>query len=210
MKSDETVEKRVILIGPYLSGKTTLLHRLMGDYSFVSIDQTICFDDRKSNLSHNNNQYPVRLYDTPGIERYRMLLEKHLIQYLIHGDLILLLFREDTMKEAIEVFYPLYTKHQIETGKLIFVENGVKEENHCILTERQKRLYLDNFKQFDEDYIQIDCNTIYNIDKLKELIASHLYDYKNYIIRRRRKDIIGNFSIILKTQKNMKINNSCV
>ena len=121
----------------------------------------------------------------------------------------MLLFREDTMKEAIEVFYPLYTKHQIETGKLIFVENGVKEENHCILTERQKRLYLDNFKQFDEDYIQIDCNTIYNIDKLKELIASHLYDYKNYIIRR-RKDIIGNFSIILKTQKNMKINNSCV
>ena len=208
MKSDETVEKRekrVILIGPYQSGKTTLLHRLMGDYSFVSIDQTICFDDRKSNLSHNNNQYPVRLYDTPGRERYMMLLKN----YLIHGDLILLLFREDTMKEAIEVFYPLYTKHQIGTGKLIFVENGVKEENHCILTERQKRLYLDNFKQFDEDYIQIDCNTIYNIDKLKELIASHLYDYKNYIIRR-RKDIIGNFSIILKTQKNMKINNSCV
>ena len=209
MKSDETVEKRVILIGPYLSGKTTLLHRLMGDYSFVSMCQTICFYDRKSNLSHNNNQYPVRLYDTPGGERYMMLLEKHLIQYLIHADLILLLFREDTMKEAIEVFYPLYTKHQIETGKLIFVENGVKEENHCILTERQKRLYLDNFKQIDEDYIQIDCNTIYNIDKLKELIASHLYDYKNYIIRR-RKDIIGNFSIILKKQKNMKINNSCV
>ena len=206
MKSDETVEKRVILIGPYQSGKTTLLHRLMGDYSFVSryiLD--VGFYDRKSNLSHNNNQYPVRLYDTPGRERYMRLLEK----YLIHGDLILLLFREDTMKEAIEVFYPLYTKHQIETGKLIFVENGVKEENHCILTERQKRLYLDNFKQFDEDYIQIDCNTIYNIDKLKELIASHLYD-KNYIIRRRRKDIIGNFSIILKTQKNMKINNSCV
>ena len=206
MKSDETVEKRVILIGPYLSGKTTLLHRLMGDYSFVSRYQTICFDDRKSNLSHNNNQYPVGLYDTPGRQIYRMLVE----EYLIHVDLILLLFREDTMKEAIEVFYPLYTKHQIETGKLIFVENGVKEENHCILTERQKRLYLDNFKQFDEDYIQIDCNTIYNIDKLKELIASHLYDYKNYIIRRRRKDIIGNFSIILKTQKNMKINNSCV
>ena len=207
MKSDETVEKRVILIGPYQSGKTTLLHRLMGDYSFVSryiLD--VGFYDRKSNLSHNNNQYPVRLYDTPGRERYMRLLEK----YLIHGDLILLLFREDTMKEAIEVFYPLYTKHKIETGKLIFVENGVKEENHCILTERQKRLYLDNFKQFDEDYIQIDCNTIYNIDKLKELIASHLYDYKNYIIRRRRKDIIGNFSIILKTQKNMKINNSCV
>ena len=207
MKSDETVEKRVILIGPYQSGKTTLLHRLMGDYSFVSryiLD--VGFYDRKSNLSHNNNQYPVRLYDTPGRERYMRLLEK----YLIHGDLILLLFREDTMKEAIEVFYPLYTKHQIEKGKLIFVENGVKEENHCILTERQKRLYLDNFKQFDEDYIQIDCNTIYNIDKLKELIASHLYDYKNYIIRRRRKDIIGNFSIILKTQKNMKINNSCV
>ena len=206
MKSDETVEKRVILIGPFLSGKTTLLHRLMGDYSFVSRYQTICFDDRKSNLSHNNNQYPVGLYDTPGRQIYRMLVE----EYLIHVDLILLLFREDTMKEAIEVFYPLYTKHQIETGKLIFVENGVKEENHCILTERQKRLYLDNFKQFDEDYIQIDCNTIYNIDKLKELIASHLYDYKNYIIRRRRKDIIGNFSIILKTQKNMKINNSCV
>ena len=206
MKSDETVEKRVILIGPFLSGKTTLLHRLMGDYSFVSIDQTICFDDRESNLSHNHNQYPVRLYDTPGRQIYRMLVE----EYLIHVDLILLLFREDTMKEAIEVFYPLYTKHQIETGKLIFVENGVKEENHCILTERQKRLYLDNFKQFDEDYIQIDCNTIYNIDKLKELIASHLYDYKNYIIRRRRKDIIGNFSIILKTQKNMKRNNSCV
>ena len=210
MKSDETVEKRekrVILIGPYQSGKTTLLHRLMGDYSFVSryiLD--VGFYDRKSNLSHNNNQYPVRLYDTPGRERYLRLLKN----YLIHGDLILLLFREDTMKEAIEVFYPLYTKHQIETGKLIFVENGVKEENHCILTERQKRLYLDNFKQFDEDYIQIDCNTIYNIDKLKELIASHLYDYKNYIIRRRRKDIIGNFSIILKTQKNMKINNSCV
>ena len=75
MKSDETVEKRVILIGPYLSGKTTLLHRLMGDYSFVSRYQTICFDDRKSNLSHNNNQYPVRLYDTPGSERYMMLLE---------------------------------------------------------------------------------------------------------------------------------------
>ena len=207
MKSDETVEKRVILIGPFLSGKTTLLHRLMGDYSFVSRYQTIGvgFDYRKSNLSHNNNQYPVGLYDTPGRQIYMMLVE----EYLIHVDLILLVFREDTMKEAIEVFYPLYTKHQIETGKLIFVENGVKEENHCILTERQKRLYLDNFKQFDEDYIQIDCNTIYNIDKLKELIASHLYDYKNYIIRR-RKDIIGNFSIILKTQKNMKINNSCV
>ena len=207
MKSDETVAKRVILIGPYQSGKTTLLHRLMGDYSFVSryiLD--VGFYDRKSNLSHNNNQYPVGLYDTPGRQIYMMLVE----EYLIHVDLILLLFREDTMKEAIEVFYPLYTKHQIETGKLIFVENGVKEENHCILTERQKRLYLDNFKQFDEDFLQIDCNTIYNIDKLKELIASHLYDYKNYIIRRRRKDIIGNFSIILKTQKNMKINNSCV
>ena len=38
----------------------------------------------------------------------------------------------------------------------------------------------------------------------------YLYDYKNYIIRRRRKDIIGNFSIILKTQKNMKRNNSSV
>ena len=122
------------------------------------------------------------------------------------------------MKEAIEQFYPLYIKYRKESSKLIFVENdvkisfenGVKEENHCILTERQKRLFLDNFKQFDEDYIQIDCNAMYNIDTLKELIASHLYDYKNYLVRRRRKDIIGNFSIILRKPKNMEINNSCV
>ena len=98
----------------------------------------------------------------------------------------------------------------VENDVKISFENGVKEENHCILTERQKRLFLDNFKQFDEDYIQIDCNAMYNIDTLKELIASHLYDYKNYLVRRRRKDIIGNFSIILRKPQNMEINNSCV
>ena len=152
--------------------------------------------------------------DTPGIQCFRALLE----DYIKGVDLVLLLFREETMKEAIEKFYPLYIKNREESTKLIFVEdgvkvfikNGVKEENHCKLTERQKRLFLDNFKQFDEDYIQIDCNTIYNIDTLKELIASHLYDYKNYIIRRKRKEIIGNFNIILRTQKNKERNNSCV
>ena len=93
---------------------------------------------------------------------------------------------------------------------MIFVEDGVKEENHCKLTERQKRLFLDNFKQFDEDYIQIDCNTIYNLDTLKELIASHLQYYDNYLVTRKRRKIIGNGSIILKTQKNKEINESCV
>ena len=120
------------------------------------------------------------------------------------------------MKEAIEQFYPLYIKYRKESSKLIFVENdvkisfehGVKEENNCILTERQKRLFLDNFKKFDEDYIQIDCNAMYNIDTLKELIASHLNDYKNYIIRRKRKEIID--SIMLRKPKNMEINNRFV
>ena len=130
--------------------------------------------------------------------------------YIKGVDLVLLLFREETMKEAIEQFYPLYIENREESSKLIFVENDVKEENNCKLTERQKLLFLDNFKKFDEDYIQIDCNTIYNIDTLKELIGSHLYDYKNYQVRRKRKDIIGNFSIILRTQKNKEINTSCV
>ena len=93
---------------------------------------------------------------------------------------------------------------------MIFVEDGVKKENNCKLTERQKRLFLDNFKQFDEDYIQIDGETIYNIDTLKELIASHLQYYDNYIVIRKIKKNIGKGSIMLKTQNNKEKYTSCV
>ena len=87
----------------------------------------------------------------------------------------------------------------------------MKGENQCKLTERQKQLFLEKVKQKSEHYIQIDCQAIYNIDTLKELIVSHLFDYDNYyIVIRKRKKIIGKGSITLRTQKNKKINTSCV
>ena len=83
--------------------------------------------------------------------------------------------------------------------------------DHFELTERQKQLFLEKVKQNYEYYIQIDCQAIYNIDTLKELIASHVFDYDNYyIVIRKRKKIIGKGSITLRTQKNKKINTSCV
>ena len=134
--------------------------------------------------------------------------------YLHRAELIILVFREETIKVAIEDFYPLYLQYRNKIKglmKLIFVENGVKEENHCKLTKRQKQEFLDKVKKFDEDYIQIDCNTIYNIDTLKELIASHVLQYyDNYLVTRKRKKIIGKGSITLKTQKNKEINETCV
>ena len=38
------------------------------------------------------------------------------------------------------------------------------------LTKGQKNCFLDNVKQFGEYYIQIDCNTKYNMNTLKKLI----------------------------------------
>ena len=46
------------------------------------------------------------------------------------AELFLLLFREETMKEAIEEFYPIFLSRK-ESSKLIFVENWVNEENQC-------------------------------------------------------------------------------
>ena len=74
---------------------------------------------------------------------------------------------------------------------------------------------MEKVKQNYEYYIQIDCQAIYNIDTLKELIASHVFDYYDnydnyYIVIRKRKKIIGKGSITLRTQKNKKINTSCV
>ena len=112
MKNVQTVERKkvAILIGPYMSGKTTLLFRLMGKYSFVGKLPTIGIDSKRINLSYNNDQYSVRLWDTPGRERFRGSIEK-----LLKGvDLILLLFTEKTMKEAIEQFYPVYIENRKE------------------------------------------------------------------------------------------------
>ena len=208
MESIRTVnKKRVTLIGPMASGKTTLFQRLKGDYSFVSGCASIGIDFSNINLSFNNKQYPVQLFDTSG----RKCTFPITARYIKTADLILLLFREETMQQVTEDFYPLYIKHRKESSKLIFVEDGVKEENQCKLTERQKQLFLEKVKQNSEHYIQIDCQAIYNIDTLKELIASHLFDYDNYyIVIRKRKKIIGKGSITLRTQKNKKINTSCV
>ena len=71
------------------------------------------------------------------------------------------------------------------------------------MTERQKKLFLDNFKQFDDDYIEIDCKAIYNIDKLKELIDSHLYD--NFIIRRKRQEIMLRKPKIMEIKKELRL-----
>ena len=208
MESVQTVKrKQVLLIGPSGDWKTTLIMRLKGKYSFPLSLITIGIDSERINLSFNNGQYSVELWDTPGAPAFYSSVPKKIIK---HSDLILLLFTEQRMKDAIELFYPFYIENREESNKLIFVENYVKKENNCILTERQKQEFLDKVKKFDEDYIQIDCNTIYNIDTLKELIGSHLYDYKNYLVRRKRKEIIGNFSIILRTQKNKEINTRCV
>ena len=209
MESIRTVnKKRVTLIGPIASGKTTLFHRLKGDYSFVSGCASIGIDFSNINLSFNNKQYPVQLFDTSG----RKCTFPITARYIKTADLILLLFREETMQQVTEDFYPLYIKHRKESSKLIFVEDGVKEENQCKLTERQKQLFLEKVKQNYEYYIQIDCRAIYNIDTLKELIASHVFDYYDnyYIVIRKRKKIIGKGSITLRTQKNKKINTSCV
>ena len=70
---------------------------------------------------------------------------------------------------------------------------------------------MEKVKQNYEYYIQIDCQAIYNIDTLKELITTHLIDEDNYyIVIRKGKKIIGKGSITLRTQKNKKINTSCV
>ena len=135
MESIRTVnKKRVTLIGPMASGKTTLFHRLKGDYSFVSRCTTIGIDISNINLSFNNKQYPVQIFDTSGRECTFSITAR----YIKTADLILLLFREETMQEVTEDFYPLYIKYRKESSKLIFVEDGVKEENQCKLTERQK------------------------------------------------------------------------
>ena len=92
-------------------------------------------------------------------------------------DLILLVFREDTIQRAIDLFYPAFISNRKESTNLIFVENAV--ESQCKLTERQKNCFLDNVKQFGEYYIQIDCNTKYNMNTLKKLIYSFLFDSNN-------------------------------
>lgn len=74
--------------------------------------------------------------------------------YLKTADLILLLFRDDSIQSVIDLFYPTFISNRIESSKLIFVESAVEDENRCKLTERQKGLLLEKFKQFDEDYIQ--------------------------------------------------------
>ena len=127
-------KKRVTLIGHMASGKTTLFHRLKGDYSFVSRCTTIGIDISNINLSFNNKQFPVQLFDTSG----RKCTFSITAECIKIADLILLLFREETMQEVTEDFYPLYIKYRKESSKLIFVEDGVKEENQCKLTERQK------------------------------------------------------------------------
>lgn len=92
-------------------------------------------------------------------------------------DLILLVFREDTIQRAIDLFYPAFISNRKESTNLIFVENAV--ESQCKLTKGQKNCFLDNVKQFGEYYIQIDCNTKYNMNTLKELIYSFLFDSDN-------------------------------
>ena len=123
---------KVILIGPSADGKSDLYKRLMG-YSLVGSCPTIGISFTRINLSFNNDQYPVQLWDTPGIPKFRFILKS----YINRADLILLLFTEQRMKEAIELFYPFYIENRKESSKLLFVENYVKKENHCILTERQ-------------------------------------------------------------------------
>ena len=62
--------------------------------------------------------------------------------YIKGVDLVLLLFREETMKEAIEQFYPVYIENREESSKLIFVENDVKEENNCKTYRKTKARIL--------------------------------------------------------------------
>ena len=166
-------------------------------------------DIKNIKIEHKNQQYQLNFFDTTGQE----LFINRLSSYYKRSDLILLLFREDLMKDAIDLYYHSYMNNRNSSNKLIFVETGVGYENQSELTVSQKRLILDNWKQFDEDYIQIDCNTKYNLDKLKKLIYSYLFDYDNYIVGRERKEIIErmkDFSIMLKKTTNKKINKSCV
>ena len=106
-------------------------------------------------IEHKNQQYQLNFFDTTGQELFINLLSS----YYKRSDLILLLFREDLMNRAIDLYYHSFINNRNSSNKLIFVETGVGYENQCELTVSQKRLILDNWKQFDEDYIQIDCNT---------------------------------------------------
>ena len=87
MESIRTVnKKRITLIGPMASGKTTLFYRLKGDYSFVSGCASIGIDISNINLSFNNKQYPVQLIDTSGRECTFSITAK----FIKTADLILL------------------------------------------------------------------------------------------------------------------------
>ena len=65
MESDQTVKRKIaIVIGPSESGTNNFIIRLIGYYSFVGTLPTIGIDSKRINLSYNNDQYFVDIFDS--------------------------------------------------------------------------------------------------------------------------------------------------
>lgn len=164
---------KVILVGDYGVGKTSLLQRYENpEQDITDLPSTIGFDFRLVDTVVDSMRIRVQLWDTMGQERFRTITKNFFRQ--TKGVLLLYdVTRRDTLNSLGEWINSL-KQYNLDKGEVIVVGNKVDLEREVSFEEGKRCAFSHGVK-----YVETSAMTGENVDELIEQIILNMKDTHN-------------------------------
>lgn len=163
----EEIESSVVFFGNSSSGKTSIIHHIIGKQFNQNIKQTIGSTFTSYRMEINSRNIKLQIWDLPGEDRYRTILPS-----FYHLSKIGVFVFDSTILHSLDSI--LKWINEIEDTnqsqiKFIFVENKIDliKEQKILSKEIQ-----DYILQVQGDYCRVSAKTGEGIDALVKLIGS--------------------------------------
>lgn len=179
--SSDTVDYpkfKLIIIGSYGAGKTTLINRFVDDSYDEVYSCTIGVDFKSVPIQYNNKKFKLYLWDTAGHEKFKTLVTN----YFRNSDIVLITFDLTNAQSFLDVkkWYSLYKNSCMEHSKhLEILLVGTKSDNKLrVITNEQ---IVELCEELDIKYFEISSKKNIGVHNLFNYIIDVLYNnYDGY------------------------------
>ena len=170
--SKDLLSYKVIIIGRYGVGKTTIINKLMGKASDGEYAPTMTIDIKNIQAKVNDKIIQINIWDCCGNEKFG----EETPQLFKNASIVILAYaiNDKQSYDALKNWYNILKIHTYES--IIFLignKSGLEKEREVTIED------ADNFKnEFDDIKIFFETSALYdnNMDKLLENIAISIYE----------------------------------
>ena len=164
---------KTILVGPFSVGKTALVTKYVDNiFSDYDTQSTIGVDFRIKNLTINDKDYRLQIWDTAGHERFQSITQS----YYKHANVVIFCFSLTNLVSMFELEKMINDFNLTNnSSKPIKILVGTHFDENTISYETQDLIDTMLLKYYIPYYFSVSSKTGHNVNKVFETIINNIH-----------------------------------